>query len=335
MEPLHQSLACRMRAVRIANLLPLTLCLFACFCGDSVDGQVVGAAVAASPRDEIRQASLSAAPSIVNARRDAAENFQIRVKVQYLLVDAETRAAIYQGLDRNSIVSSVQTPLAAEEINLEETVSSVTSLQHILAPSRVTTYTLSEAEFAGALQKAIDSPSSQFNAAPKVILLDGNDVEMTDLVQRPFVIDFQLDGETVKPSVHVLEEGTRLRMVGYLTDPAAGSNQDINLKCELTVMRVLDIKTDQVFGIKDEPLTVHLPFQQINSAVATRRLAAGQALLIDPHVSQSRSVESETGIPMFGRKIPYLSRAFKNVSKATVEQHMMLVLQPSVEPMVR
>ncbi len=277
---------------------------------------------------------MPASQSIVNARRDADEKLQIRVKVQYLFVDSETRAAIYKGLDRESIVSSVQTPPAVAKISLEESMSPVASLQQIQAPSQVTTYTLSETEFAEALKKAVDSPTSQLNAAPKIILLDGNEVEMTDLVQRPFVIDFQLDGETVKPSVHVLEDGTRLRLVGHLTDPAAGLNQDINLTCELTVMRILDVKADEVFGIREEPLTVHVPFQQITSAVATRQLAPGQALLIDPHVSQSLSVQADQGVPIVN-KIPYVSRLFKNVSTGTVQQHLMLVLQPSVEAMPR
>ena len=322
-----------MRAVRTTSLLTLALCFVACLCSRVSHAQVAGTAAPGSG-EGIRQASLSSSPSPLDARHDAAKNLQVRVKVQYLKVDAETRAAIYQGLNRESLVSSVQTPPTIEKINLDESVSPAVSLQQIQAPSRVTTSTLSETEFAEVMQKAVESPASQVNAAPSIILLDGNDVEMTDLVQRPFVIDFQLDGENIKPSVHVLDDGTRLRLVAHLTDPSVGLNQEINLKCELTVMRVLDIKSDQVFGIKEEPLTVHLPFQQITTAVVTRRLAAGEALLIDPHVSQTHSVESETGIPMVS-KIPYVNRVFKNVSKATLQQHMMLVLQPSVERMAR
>lgn len=320
-----------MRAVRTTSRLTLALCLVACVCGRVVQAQEVGTAVPGSS-EGIRQASLSSSPSLMDARRGAAKNLQVRVKVQYLMVDAETREAIYQGLDRESIVSSVQTPPAIEKTILDESVSPVLSLQQIQAPSRVTTCTLSETELNEVLKKAADSPASQVNAAPNILLLDGNDVEMTDLIQRPFVIDFQLDGETIKPSVHVLDEGTRLRLVAHLTDPSAGLNQEIDFKCELTVMRVLDVKSDQVFGVKEEPLTVHLPFQQITSALATRRLGPGEALLVDPHADQNRSVARETSVPVL-QKIPYVNRMFKNESKATLQQHMILLLRPSVEPM--
>lgn len=307
--------------MRFWKILPLALCLAAFLCGDRLNGQETFTATPAST-------------SIVEARRVAKDNLQIRVKVQYLMVDTATRQAIYEGLNRESIVSSVQTLPAVEPVSLDESASPVASLQQIHAPSRVTTYALSESEFDEALLKAGESPSSQVNAAPKIILLDGNEVEMTDLVQRPFVIGFTLEGDTVKPTVHVLDDGTRLRLVGHLTEPDGGTNQPIELKAELTVMRVLDVKTDEVYGIKDEPLAVQVPLQQITSSVASRQLLAGQSLLIDPHLSQNHAVENETGIPMLG-KIPYVGRSFKNVSKGVVQQHMILLLQPSVEPMVR
>jgi general secretion pathway protein D len=193
---------------------------------------------------------------------------------------------------------------------------------------------LSETEFAETVKTAMNSPNSQVNAAPKIILLNGNEVEMTDLVQRPFVVGFQLDGESVKPSIHTLDEGTRLRLVAHLEDSDGARRQKIELKCELTVLRLLDVGTDEVFGIKDEPLTAQVPVQQITSAIASRQLSAGQALLIDPHVSESRNVQSESRIPMLG-KIPYVGRTFKNTSIGVVQQHMILLLQPSIEAMAR
>lgn len=319
--------------MRFPTTVQLTLCFAACLWGGLAHGQVVATSAAAG-QGGFRQASLPSSQSIVNARRDAAENLQINVTVRYLMVDAETRDAIYRSLNRQSIVSNVQTPPAFVPTNLGDSVSPAASLQQIQAPSRVTTCTLSEPEIADVLKKIGDSANSQINAAPKIILLDGNEVEMTDLVQRPFVIDFQLDGDKVKPTVHALEDGIRLRLVANLADPKAGPNQELDLRCELTLMRILDVKTDEVFGIKDEPLAVQVPVQQITSAVASRQLLLNQTLLIDPHVSQSQSVASETGVPMFS-KIPYVNRAFKNVSVGTVQQYMMLLLQPTIEPMAR
>ncbi len=52
------------------------------------------------------------------------------------------------------------------------------------------------------------------------MLLDGKQAEMNDVVQRPFLVDMQQDGSLMKPIVHVIDEGTRLRLLANLTKPA-------------------------------------------------------------------------------------------------------------------
>lgn len=312
-------------------LLPLWLCLVAAIPGTIVSAQDAEIA-AATP--SFGQLSRSEWQSIVGARNSASEGMQVLVTVQYLMVDSKTREEIYAGFDRESIVSSLQPPHSHEGPDLSQTLPRVSMTQTIHAPARVTSYTLSSTEFKDVIDKAIASADSEVNVAPKVILLDGNHVEMTDLVQRPFVIDFQASDQSVEPVAHVLDEGTRLRMVANISDAATGDPPSIELQCELTVMRILDVMTDTVFGIADEALTAQVPVQQVTTASASQRLAAGQTLLIDPHISKARTLGPDVGNPILN-KLPYLNKTFRNSGPKMVEQHMILLLQPSIESKTR
>ena len=90
------------------------------------------------------------------------------------------------------------------------------------------------------------------------------------------------------------------------------------------------MQSDQVFGLKDEPLTVQIPVHQVTAAIASQQLAKGQTLLVDPHVTRTKSVEQKSEVPVLG-KIPYVGRSFKHTAVGTVEQHMLMLLQPSIE----
>lgn len=287
--------------------------------------------ITTSDQSPFRPASLSRSASIIETRRSAGNQFQIRVTVQYLMTDSETRRQIYSALNPDSIKRVSQVPPAPERTDLDATLQPESSVTTIIAPSRLTTYTLDSTEFAEVMSSAISSKQCEINVAPKIILLDGNEVEMTDLVQRPFVIGFHRENDQLEPQMHVLDEGTRLRMIAKLNRSTPDSPESIDLQCELTVSRVLDVQTDQLLGLGDEPLTIQVPMQRITSAVASDQLTVGETLLIDPHVTTSKYVENEQGIPILN-KLPYVGRTFKNTGRALVQQHLMLLLQPSIEP---
>lgn len=153
---------------------------------------------------------------------------------------------------------------------------------------------------------------------------------MSDIVQRPFVINIQQVGDATKPVVQVLDEGTRLRLLANLAAEPSAQGQSIHLTSEITISQILDVKTNQIFGLEDEPLTMHVPIHQSTTATAAEQLLVGQTLLLDPHVVKSKSVRVESGVPMFA-KIPYVGRRFKNLSILSVAQNMMVLLQPSIE----
>lgn len=266
---------------------------------------------------------------------DASSGTQIRVSVQYLMVDKETRAAVYADLESTAIKTSVLVPGTTASADLQANQSPLRSTQQINSPSRVTTCVLDDSDTAGIMEKAFESASSDVVRSPSVILLDGKQAEMNDVVQRPFMVDMQQDGSVMKPIVHVIDEGTRLRLLVHLTErsatpPSTDTDQPVHLSCELLISRILDVKSDQVFGLQDEPLTVQIPVHQVTAAIASQQLAKGQTLLVDPHVTKTKSVQQESKVPVLGR-IPYVGRSFKNTSVGTVEQHVLMLLQPSIE----
>ena len=272
---------------------------------------------------------------IAYARYQASSGTQIRVSVQYLMVDEVTRTAIYADLESTTIKTSVLVPGTADSADLQTNESPLRSSQQINAPSRVTTCVLSDSDTAAIMKKAIESESSDVTRSPSVMLLDGKQAEMNDVVQRPFVVDMQQDGSRMKPIVHVIDEGTRLRLLANLMAPAedpssAENDQPIYLSSELVISRVLDVRSDKVFGLDDEPLAVQIPVHQVTAAIASQRLAKGQTLLVDPHVTRTKSVQRKSEVPVLG-KIPYVGRSFTNTATGTVEQHMLMLLQPSIE----
>lgn len=324
---------------RTALLSSQLLAIWLCSCADAQ----LTISDPESTKGPIRQVSSSLPVSsdapwagIAQARNDdASSGTQIRVSVQYLMVDQKTRAAIYADLPSTVIKTSVLVPGTADLADLHANQAPLRSAKRINSPSRVTTCVLNDSDTAAIMKKAFESTSSDVVRSPSVMLLDGKQAEMNDIVQRPFLVDMQPDGDLVKPIVHVIDEGTRLRLLASLTKPVESppsSNTDppIRLSSELLVSRVLDVKTDQVYGLENEPLTMQIPVHQVNSALTSVQLAKGQTLLVDPHVTKTKSVQRESNVPML-EKIPYVGRSFKNMSVGTVEQHMLMLLQPSIE----
>lgn len=273
---------------------------------------------------------------IARARHDdASSGTQIRVSVQYLLVDEATRTEIYADLPSTAIKTSVLVPGASQSQDLWANQSPIRSAQQINAPARVTSCVLDETQTSAIMRKALDSASSDILRSPSVMLLDGKQAEMNDVVQRPFIVDMQQEDGLLQPVTQVIDEGTRLRLLAIVTGatestPPASSEQSIRLSSELVVSRILDVKAEPVFGLTDEPPTVQIPVHQVTSAIASERLAQGQTLLVDPHVIKTKSVRLETAVPVLA-KIPYVGRTFTNTAVSHVDQHMLMLLRPSIE----
>lgn len=253
------------------------------------------------------------------------------------MVDESTRSKIYASLDPASIVNQSQ-PLSsprdersasAETVPLELSERmTAASEQQFRTPSRVTTSVLSSIQADAIVEIARGSEVSEVSDAPAVILIDGKEAEMNDMVQHPMVVDLEPTNDMVRPTVRVFEDGLRLRMKASL-----GGRRDTRdgllLSCEVNTSQTLDVKQHQVYGVRSEPVSVQVPIHVVSSVRASTRIAAGQTLLIDPHQNRESDVLTQRGVPVL-TKLPYLGRSFKNVSTQSVNRWMIVLLEPTL-----
>ncbi len=280
---------------------------------------------------EIRQVSLASDAGIVAARLEASRATQIRVTVKFLMLDDETRASIYRDLGAAAIKNSTtKIPLSPPHDIAPETTSHLECSEVIGTTSRVSTSVLNRSASESILKMIAESSRSSVDKTPSIILLDGKDAEFSDISQRPFVIDVERTEDGLKPIIQVCEEGTTVRLNASLSDSPAGGPPQIQLKSEIGWRTILDVTTEQIFGVEQEATNIQVPRQAIKIAIVVEQLAAGQALLVDPYVTKSVSYQPESSGSVL-KRFPYLGRHKKNVEQETEDRHVLLLLQPNVE----
>lgn len=287
--------------------------------------------------EAIRQVSLNtpvsagarmAEPRPIKPSDDLAQRTQIRVKVQYLMVDAATRQSIYAKLGTQEMKSTTHVRTKPDLKPLDRALAGIESYGQVIAPSRLTTCVMDVTQAQAIIQMATDATGSNVMRAPSVLLLDGKEAELNDLVQRPFVVDIHDKGEKTQPIIDVLDDGKRLRLLANL----AGS--EIEITAEVMISEIKDVKSKEVFLPSREAMTVQVPIHQVTTSIATELLASDQTLLMDPHITTTKVVESEAKVPVLG-SLPLIGSTFRNTNAASVEQYLVVLLQPSIEPMER
>ncbi|MDB4393947.1 type II and III secretion system protein [Rhodopirellula sp.] len=322
--------------------LRMRMIAMACLCSLAISLPALAQLTITNPDEaqrpeNVRQVSLSTAtppvPSInLPIAKQTHQDFQsqqLRIRVQFLEVDPATREAIYAGLGTDSLQTSTNLPkVNSQEPDLDTLDDFPTQSDAIIeSAALVTQSVLNTAEVAGILKMTEASNNSIIANAPNLILLNDNKVELTDMIQRPFIVNHERQGDKFKPILQHIDEGTRL---GIMARPIISDGQTIEnfeLGCEIVSQRVIETKTDFIFGLAARPLKVQIPYLKVTTARVAATLLPGQTLLIDPHVSSTRSFRSETSVPFLG-KIPYVGQSFKNVAVTTHDQHVIVLLHP-------
>jgi len=288
-----------------------------------------------SPRGNVRQASLSTpapSPAPISAPHSLAQRSptrQLRIRVQFLEVDQTTREAIYAGLGADVLHTSTNLPTEISQDSESKTLDnfSIESDAVTRTTALVTQAVLNTAEVAGILKMTEASSSSIIADAPNLLLLNDNKIELTDMIQLPFVVNHEKQGDETKPILQHIDEGTRLGIIARIESPNGSLTQQFQIGCEIVSRRVTETRTDFLYGHGPKPLKVQVPYLQVTTAKATANLATGQTLLVDPHVTSTRSFRSETSVPFLG-KLPYVGRSFTNVAVTTHDQHLIVLLHP-------
>ncbi len=279
----------------------------------------------------VRQASLRGDAGILAARLEASRGTQIRVTAHFLLVDTPTREAIYKNIGPEAIkTKSSRIPVAAAKSTSGQSGSHLESFQGISTTSLVSTGVLSRASADQVIGMVKTAPQSGVAKSPSIIVLDGQSAEYNDIAQRPFVVGVERIEGGVHPIVQVFDEGTKIRVGGRLGEWSGDAPRKIHLSGEISWQKLLDVRSDTVFGMEEEPTTVQVPSHLVKRVDVAEELAEGQALLVDPYVKQTVNVQNEANVPML-KKLPYLGRTFKNNQVAKVDRHIMVLLQPGVE----
>ncbi|QDT06990.1 Bacterial type II and III secretion system protein [Rubripirellula lacrimiformis] len=254
---------------------------------------------------------------------------QIRIRVRYLMVGMEERKQIYKSLGKDKLRHiSNASRLTGEQDSLRSGMAVNTSVQRVVSPSSATTSVLDPTDLESVIHLAKQSNASEVQNAPSIFVLDGTEAEMNDLSQRPFVVD--LVGQEKEPNIQVFDVGTRLRVHARIVpgeSPQSPAGK-IHLGAELNCSRIQNVITEQLFGLADEPVEVQVPQYMTKTVNVAEAVAAGYALLIDPHHRSTRQIQSNVPMPMVGR-IPYLGQNFTSTESVNVEQYLLVILEPS------
>jgi len=288
--------------------------------------------------EQVRQVSLSRpAPPMLSdngaSAKHTASTEQIRVRLQFLEVDSTTRAAIYAGLGPGSVFTSTNPPRwDSQESNVESMTNFPNrSISQSRSSALVTQAILTKAEVAGILKMAEAANHSVVADSPNLMLLNDRKMELTDMVQRPFIVNHQKQGDTIQPIIEHLSEGTRLGIIAKVEKSPDGIPAGFAVGCEFVSQKIIQTRSGFLFGLGNEPFEVQIPHLQVTKARATARIRVNQTLLFDPHVTSTRVIRNETGVPIL-EKIPYLGRSFRNVDITEQEQHVIVLLQPESIP---
>ncbi|MCP4889204.1 MAG: hypothetical protein P1U77_04685 [Rubripirellula sp.] len=296
----------------------------------------------ARPKPTSIQQASATLPSLTE--QQALHRPQIRMTIRYLMVDEATRSKIYATIPADTISTHAQMPPspAADErtkdrneedpLVLSETVVA-SSKYRFRVPTRITSCELDKSLSRTIIEMAANDRLCEVSDAPSVILNDGKEAEMNDVVQHPMVVDVKAVGDVIAPTVEVFEDGIRFRMkasLGGLRTPREG----FLLSCEVTTSETIAIKTHQIYGVEEEPIVVQVPMHLITSSVASARITTGHTLMIDPHHSRETTPTPKQDTSIL-TKIPYLGRNFKSVTGEPVERWMIVLLEPTIEPSYR
>lgn len=283
---------------------------------------------------QVAPVSLTTPARVLQETNQPTSDRQIRVDIRFLRVDDETRELIYQQLGTENIQTQTQRiPLNDSVSQLSNQVSQgnhLRSSRQTLTTSCVSTCVLSEKMSKELMEQVELSVASGIWAAPTMTLFDGQDGRMTDMVQRPFVVDLPelVPGAAgaktdAKSLTQVLDEGTALRIKVQTRD-----EESFHLVSELAYTRITDLQTRRVFGVRSSSTSLQVPMHEIESVAVAQEMVFGQTLLLDPYVTREIELKKEQDAP-FLSKIPYMNK-FRNVAAAKVNTNLMVMIQPKI-----
>ena len=164
------------------------------------------------------------------------------------------------------------------------------------------------------------------------MMLDGKTGDLNNAIQRPFVVDFEVEHGVPRPIVKILEDGVHIRLLAKLPHAESEQSSSIQLTAEIVANQVLGIRSDQLFGLTDEPLEIQVPLYATKQVIVSERLLKGQSILVDPHVTKPETLVAEVETSMLG-KLPYIGRRFREAETGTtIDRNVLVLMRPAKVP---
>jgi hypothetical protein len=284
-----------------------------------------------TPDGDLQQIAMLRNAGIVAARLEASRAQQIRVTVQVLSVDDQTRASIYEELGVDAIKTRGTKISTARDKEANDTiVSRIDSVRMIGTTSHVSTSVLDQDRLASVMTKVKQSAESAVLRTPSIILLDGLSAGYSDISQRPFVVDVERLEGGLSPVVQVLEEGTRIQVTARLAQWDGVAAPRIQLHSEISWHKIVGFETEYVFGIEKSATPIQVPTYVVKTAIAAEELAESQVLMVDPYLSELAPVQDEPSESVL-KRLSYVGRSFKAAPPAPKKRHLIFLLQPSLQ----
>ena len=262
-----------------------------------------------------------------NRPQFASGDKQVRINVRYIMLDNATRAAMYERLGHQNL-KTFGSKVPITDVELGDDVNASGS-EVVGKSSHITTCILENTDVAEILKDVSASVGSNLSRAPSVILVDGQNANVTDLVQRPFLVDLKrqdtAQGAVLNTVTQVLDEGTSIKLKAQIKPPGR-----IDLSSELRISKLMGVEMQQIFGVYPKTTKVQVPVHQQVVAQVNENLAVGQSLLIDPYVKHETLITVDADVPVLSG-VPYVKKLFKNKSGAKVQQNFIVLLEPMIE----
>lgn len=153
--------------------------------------------------------------------------------------------------------------------------------------------------------------------APKVTVFDKQEVDIADLTQRPFVVGLIPSATGMEPQLDFREEGTRLRLRTAVRPGA--------VRIDLAML-LSKIGKTETLEAGPEGTVVQVPSVDKSQVALSALIKEGKTLAICGFRREKLVVKTDRIM----KKVPYVSKLFKNASAAPESHEMLVLITPRV-----
>lgn len=245
---------------------------------------------------------------------------QISVEVRFVTGPRE----VFQELKTADLIrTAVQKPQRVLPASSDEILKQQGGIQLVSATTVIKNNepvfirTLSETQVKRVINTVQNHAEANVLFAPKVVMFDKQEAEIQDTTSRPFVVGLTKMGNAHQPEIEPISEGSRLGIRSTV------KGQDVRLDLAIDVSQIQSVAIKHA-GPTDT--AVQVPSTRTTAIQLSALVAQGQTLAISGF---GKNQEVRVEQPVL-KRIPYVSRMFKNTAVGSEYQEMMILITPRI-----